>query len=158
VAKTALLPGAELEALTPAEFKAYIDELVIRLFGDEGVMRDEGFVNLDASGNGVIKAYTVPQGMNFNLHRVVIDVEGFTPGAPFTNAAGWIDVNRGGDRQDFLPLAATVGGIPAVWAQSGDAAIRYRNGESVEISINGGPASRDARAKIQGTLKPLTVT
>jgi hypothetical protein len=156
--KQQLLPGGSIDALTPAEFDKRVQALLEHLSSDEDVVRGSEVAKLDASGNGVVQVYVVPSGMKFNLHRVAVNADGFTPGVPFTNAAGYIDILRGSVRQDFLPLAAAAGGIPAVWAQGGDAAIRYRNGEAVEVAIVGGPASTGVRVEIQGDLSPLTVT
>jgi hypothetical protein len=156
--KQQLLPGGSIDALTPEEFDRRLAALLEKFSSDEDVVRGSEVVKLDAAGHGIVQAYVVPQGMKFNLHRVAVNADGYTPGAPFTNAAGYIDILRGGVRQDFFPLSAAAGGMPAVWAQGGDAAIRYRNGEAVEIEIVGGPPSTGVRVEIQGDLSPLTVT
>lgn len=147
----------EHEVLTPDEAVGLVREMLdgLRGEGPRSVRPDESAI-LDADGNGTIEVYKVPMGYEFALHRLVLDFDGSTVAVPYTNAAGYALIQRSGEMMDFVSFAAAAGGIPAVYTQSGAAAARFRNGEQVEVVIVGGPVNRSVRAKVQGTLEPVT--
>lgn len=148
----------EHDLATPGEVAGAIQELLrgMRGEGPRTVRPDESAV-LDANGNGTIEIYKVPMGYEFSLHRLVLDMDGQTPVAPYTNANGYALIQRSGEMVDFISFAAGAGGVPAVYTAGGPQASRYRNGEYVELAIFSGPANRSVRAKVQGTLEPITL-
>jgi len=154
--KTILRPGQEIETVTPSELEERLAELGHQIRSDERTMRPDGDGVTNAAGNGNTPIYQVPLGMQFNLHRLLVEADGFTPGAPYNAAAGWIDVLRGDERVDFLPLAVGSGAIPALVTYGTADAIRFRNGEVVAIALFGGPASTGFIGRAQGTLQPIT--
>jgi hypothetical protein len=149
--KFTLKAGAELDVLTPDEAREIVLDMLERAREQQETPERAGASGrTDGAGALALRVYAVPLGREFSLHRLVVDAEGFTPGAPFTNAAGYIDIRRSGVRVDFVNLSV---GIPALALDGNDTAIRFRNGEEVEIVIAGGPASTNVRAEIQGMLR-----
>lgn len=147
--KFKLQAGEVLDVLTPDEAREILLELLeqSREAGLETEVRADESAVTDAAGAVTFTVYQVPVGRAFRITRLVIDADGFTPGAPFKNGVGFIDVLRGDERVDFVNLAT---GIPALSVDSKDSGARWRNGEQVRVSLVGGPASTSVRAKLQG--------
>lgn len=149
----------KLDLFTHGEARDTVRSLIAELRDDgpRTVRPDESAV-LDATGAAMIEVYTVPLGMEFALHRLVLDFDGYTVAVPYTNANGYALIQRSGEMVDYISFAAAAGGVPAVYGVGGAQAARFRNGENVEVAIVGGPAARSVRAKVQGVLQPITTT
>jgi hypothetical protein len=154
--KVQLKAGAELDVVSPEEareiVKAAIEQAREAGGVEEPIRAEEGGVT-DAAGGVTLPVYVVPIGREFVLTRILVDADGFTPGAPFVAAAGFVDVLRSGERVDFKSLAAAAGGLPTLSTDSKATGTRWRNGEAVEVRIVGGPANTTVRARVQGWLR-----
>jgi hypothetical protein len=125
--------------------------------------------NTDASGNAFIVVYAVAAGMQFRLHRAVVEAQGSTPTAP--SSAGWYGfyslqsdaipggsfTNIGdtlqGSLKDFAP--STVGGptFPAVFTDNSMQAVEVRGPSRLVLVVSGGPASKRVTVNYQGSLR-----
>jgi hypothetical protein len=150
--KATLTAGAVLDFITKDELRELALEFLERQAEEPSVqsIRGEESGVTDGTGACTIVVYTVPLGREFISNRVIVDADGYTPGAPFKNVAGYIDVLRSEERVDFINLAT---GIPAMSIDEDDTANRFRNGETVSIVIVGGPANTSVRAKVAGSLR-----
>jgi hypothetical protein len=148
--KKKLVPGEELDFLTPAEAAALLQS-VFREEVQERVHAQSPATATDNTGAVSLEVYTVPMGMEFRLARVIVEADGVTYAAMFVNAAGSVTIQRGGQVVDGFNLSA---GIPNTWTSGKEAAPRYRNGEKVFIVVVGGPATRNMSARIEGDLFP----
>lgn len=116
----------------------------------------------DGSGNLDVVVYRVPQGMQFITTRVNIEAVGFTPAAPYSNAAGWIGLMRSpifgvGTLVDFIPNPPLSNGpiLPASITDGATEAGVFRGGETVGLHIATGPATTDIYVRIQGIEEPI---
>lgn len=149
--KFKLQAGQEVDVLDAAEAREIVAELLERVRADREIpvrMGEGG--QTDGAGAVTIPVYVVPLGREFALNRLLVDADGYTPAAPYTNAAGYIDVRRGGVRVDFVGLS---NGIPALSIDGKETANRFRNGETVEVVIVGGPANTSIQVEIHGMLR-----
>lgn len=153
--KVKISPGQELEIVTPGELRGILGEIFPSRKGPQE-QRPEEALKLDASGSGTVELYTVPVGMRFRLHWLTVDADDYTPAVPFTNAAGYGEILRGGRMRDFVNFSSASGGIPAVWSSS--VGIPYHESERVEFSIVGGPPSKVVVIRADGVLEPLTLS
>lgn len=146
-----VVPGGEIEfdALTHAEAME-LAQAFFRKTVSERVRAQNGG-KTDAAGAASIDVYTVPLGQEFRLCRVVVEADGFTFAALFTNAAGAVTIQRGGQMNDGFNLSA---GLPNVWSAGSGASPRYVNGEKVTIVVVGGPANTNISVRIEGDQFP----
>ena len=149
--KLKLVPGHEVDVLSPDEAHELLRELREDLKQHGGTVRLMGEKQTDGNGNAtILLSPHVPIGYELALYRLIVDDDVHTPAVPFTNAAGWIDVKRNElDRVGFQVME-----IPALATDGSSEAARFRNGEKVAIVINGGPANQIVRARGEGELKP----
>ena len=151
--KTRIVPGAEIETVTPLEASQLIAELLGAGGRPQVPLRAEQAGKTDAGGNATVYAYTVPPGMGFRLTRVLVQADGFTPGAPFTGAGAYLEIIRNDVMVDFLPLTVGSGGsLPSAWSESESDAPYYANGDAAGIRVNLGPATTGLLVRIQGEL------
>lgn len=165
-----LKAGAELDLLTADELQRIIEETLSGWNRPPQRMRPVAAIQLDASGNSVggrqgpvgaggvvspsvVSLWDCPQGYSFRLHRMTLHPDGITFGAPFVNAAGFIEIIRGGLMQDGISFATP--GLPLVWSAGTADAIDFTNGESVDVKVTGGPANTALSIRMQGTLEPI---
>lgn len=115
--------------------------------------------NTNGSGNVVFPIYTVGQGFRFELGRLLINADGYTPAAPYSNASFWLGIFTSSDPAgtpaigqmiDFLPTTAGAQGIPDV--ADYDPAQILRTGQTLVCRIVTGPASTRITARYQGRL------
>ncbi len=113
----------------------------------------------NSSGNVVFPVYTVGQGFEFHLQRLLIESDGYTPAAPYSNASFWLGIFTSSDPAgtpgqgqmiDFLPTTAGAQGIPDV--ADYDPAQILRTGQTLVCRIVTGPTSKRITARYQGTL------
>jgi hypothetical protein len=149
--KLKIVPGHEVDVLSPDEARQILRELADELQPSGGSVRFMGEKQTDGNGNGtILLAPHVPIGYEFALYRLIVDDDVHSPAAPFTNANGWIDVKRNElDRVGFQGMS-----IPALATDGSSEAVRFRNGEKIAIVINGGPVNQLVRARGEGELKP----
>lgn len=151
--KHKLVPGAELDVLSPREAR----ELLEDYFREEAttIVRAAAQGKTDANGHLLLNLYAPPQGFELLLTRLLVNADGFTPGNPFSAGAGYIDVLRGDRRVDFKSIAPGTTGIPALLTTSSTAAVLARNGEQIAIELFIGPFSTGIEAELQGILRRL---
>lgn len=160
--KAKLTAGAEIDFLTEDEMRRVLKDMEAdrREIEPTDVRATESGAT-NAAGGLVIDVYKVPSGRRFRLTRVIVLADGYTPVAPYQNAAAYLNIRRGAGGQivDFLPLtAASGGGIPAK-GEYGDAqAPQFVNVEEVTIELVGGPASTGLTVFVQGGLQPRVPT
>ena len=149
----------DLDVLTPHEAKRIIgDELDERfdLAPTELVRAEESGVT-SAAGALVLPVYVVPAAMEFRVHVVVVEADGFTPAVPFNGAGAWWRTrvaSRGVDEASLVAGAANGSQLPFVKTygfMQGPVAV---NNEPLELEINAGPANTLIRVFAQGTLVP----
>ena len=152
MAKVTLRAGAELDILNADEARAIIVDLLERKRHEpteEPIRASESGLT-DGTGFVKIVVYACPMGREFVLTRLIVDADGYSPGLPFKNGVGWIDVNRSEERVDFVNLQ---NGLPSLSIDSKESGNRWRNGETVEVAMTGGPATTTVRVKIHGLLR-----
>jgi hypothetical protein len=155
--KHTITAGGEIDVIDEAQMRTIIEEAASRFTTGEleADIRAQESGQLDGTGAGLISIYTVPVGHIFRITRLVVAADGVSFSAPYTNAAGGIQVNRSGEYVDGL---SGLGGgilIPAISVDNKDTGTRWRNGETVDVQMIGGPANRTWRVSIQGFLKRL---
>lgn len=165
--KAKLAHGTELEFITKDELREVLQEVASGWARPPQRARPVAAIGLNASGNStaangdlagteaavVVNVFQIPVGYSFRLHRATFEPDGSTFGSPFTNAAGFLNIMRGGLLQDGISFGSP--GLPLVWSAGTADAIDYTNGESVGILVSGGPASKSLAVRLQGTLEPI---
>lgn len=147
--KQRVVPGGEIDAVTGGEFRE-LAQVLLRKDTMERVRASEVGA-LDGDGNGSVDIYGPPLGMEFRLCRLIVEANGYTYAAMFTNAAGSVAIKRGDVTVDGYNLAA---GIPNAWSAGPGSAPRYKNGERVTVAIVGGPADVSVTVSIEGDQFP----
>lgn len=146
--------GQEIDLVTPAELRQILGESFPARRGPQWERSQQGIV-LDASGNGSVKVYKVPNGMRFRLHRLRVSVDTYTPAAPYTNAAGYGEITSENDGVEFVSFSPTAGGLPATWSDS--VGLLFHALEVVGFTIVAGPAGGSVMCRAQGVLEPQTI-
>lgn len=136
----------------------------------KGLNEDKPIV---AKGNGTTTAtglldlpiYLVPSGYELVVTRWNVEAVGFSPAAPYSNAAGFLALFAGlqfptalqgvGSMVDFLPNPPASGGaiLPASVTDGATQAGLFRGGEQVSLHVQTGPASTDIYMRLQGILR-----
>jgi hypothetical protein len=116
----------------------------------------------DANGNLDLRLFQVPQGHQFTVTRVTIEAAGFTPAAPYGNAAAWIALIRGaifasGSILDFGPAASGGTILPSIFSSSDSHAPAINGGEILTLHLVGAVALANVGiwARCQGRLTVL---
>jgi hypothetical protein len=155
--KFRLQAGAELDLLTEAELRGALDDarqaFAADLAADRGrTIRAGDMQPTSAAGYLLLQSvYRVPAGLELALHRLLVTADGYTPAAPYTNANGYLQVLRSGEVVDFTNLTGT-GSIPILSTDPDSQASRFRNGETIDVELVGGPASTRVKVLVQGWL------
>jgi hypothetical protein len=111
----------------------------------------------DANGNLVLPIYVVPAAMEFRVHVVNVEADGFSPAVMFNGAGGFWQLRVAGrviderslvaaapsDLASQLPFTRTYGFMQGAVAV---------NNEPFELLLNAGPVNTVVRALAQGTL------
>lgn len=141
--RTTLKHGAVLEAATPAEVAALLDARRTDSRSDARRIRANAMIVLDGTGSGQDEVFAVPVGFQFDVRRVVIDLDTATDpstGNVALNAAGkTVEYLRSGQRIEYA-VPTSPNAIPQVpGAQTwGDQQGPYlRNGEVFEVRAKG---------------------
>jgi hypothetical protein len=107
---------------------------------------------LDGSGNLALNAaafFTVEPGFEFSLHRLAVNVDGYTWGSPYTNTAGFVTVTRDGQVVDGANLT---NGLPLIFTWGTRDAPKFRAGETIQLQVGTGPANKRIEFVPQGTM------
>jgi hypothetical protein len=114
----------------------------------------------NASGTLNMRIYDVPDGMTFFLYKLIQWADGFTPAAPYSNAAAWSGIFHGqpspANLADFAPYT-TGGQLFPLTAEWGDGAPEFRQNDTVFFQCNGGPVSTNITILLFGELRSLKV-
>lgn len=159
--KTRLRAGEEVDFLSPAELDRILTEHISGFLRAPETVRDEPAFQLNSSGNTArggtatiaLPIFRVPNGQVVRVHRLGFFPDGYTFGAPYTSATGYLEIHRNGVPVDGLPLSSP--GFPFVWSAGTADALEYKDGEAIGILISGGPASAAVRVSLQGTIEPM---
>ncbi len=121
-------------------------------------VRPEESGETTTTGAVSIDVYTVPAGYDFNLTRLLVEAEGFTPAAPFTGAGAYIAIRRSSVLIDFAALIAVEpsgGGksLPALFTYSVTSGFRLSNKETLQVALVAGPATTVITARAEGFLR-----
>lgn len=161
MAKAQLRAGAEIDFLTADELQELLDRHFSGFLRPPQTVRVRDGFNLDSSGNSsrggtqvAIPIFEVPAGYTVRIHRIRIAPDGYTFGSPFTAAGGFWELQRAGEFEAGGSFVSGVGSLPAVQSWGTADAPSYSNGESVDVYVNAGPASKPLRVGLQGTLEP----
>lgn len=149
----------DIDIVTPHEAKRIIgDELDERFdLAPTELVRAEESGKTDAAGLLVLPIYVVPPAMEFRVHVIVVEADGFTPAAPFNGAGAWWRVrvaSRGVDEASMVAAAVNGSQLPFVKTYGFMQGAVAVNQEPLELEINAGPANTLIRAFAQGTLVP----
>ena len=151
-----IVPGAELEVLTPLEAV----ELLEHLYREEVEYRVRGAatIALDATGAGQDEVYNPPLGMEFEARRVSIDLASATDpftGAVLLNAAGkTIEYLRSGTRIEWgQPSYGAAIQVPGVQTWGDEQGPYIRNGEVFEVRARGLTANGSLDVTVEGILR-----
>lgn len=154
MAEARIEPGAVLEFTTPEEAKAIVYEALGSFLELPLVVRPSAQGTTTSGGALTLEVYDVPVGFEFVLTRLVIEADGFTPGAPYTAAGAYVLVRRqGGARVNFASLVSGSGQLPTLFTDSVTSGAHFRNGEKVEVVVSGGPASTGIQVTAEGILR-----
>ncbi len=159
MANAELRAGATIDFLTADEVRQVVSEIFSGYLRPPETIRVAEGIKLDANGNSGIGAasiaetvYTVPLGYKLRLHRFGVFLDGYTIASPYTNASGYLEIQRNDVTEDMISFAAP--GLPQVWSASDADAIEFQNGENVQVLVSGGPASTSLVLRMQGTIRP----
>jgi hypothetical protein len=126
--------------------------------------------NTDASGMLFLPVYAVAAGMEFRLHRAVVEAQGSSPTSP--SSAGWygfygvgMDQAPGGTVTatindllqgallDFAPASAGGATFPAIFTDNSMQAAEVRGPQRLALVVVSGPATKRITVRYQGSLK-----
>lgn len=161
--KITLKPGVVIDVLTQDELAATLTQVLSGFARGPATNRVVTSVLLNSGGEsaigstaGAVPVWKVPPGHRFTLHRASFRPDGYTFAVPYTSSTGYIEIQRAGTLVDGI--AFTTPGLPAILTSgSADGAI-FDNGETVDVLIVDGPASKAVQIVLQGTMAPLTLT
>ncbi len=122
----------------------------------------------DGSGNAVIGVYEVAAGMEYRVSRIVIEVSGYTPSAPYI-AVGFAGVYALPSADGLTSATATVLGtlrdvaagsatqafLPAIFEYNDHESPRVRGPFWLAVVISAGPASKQVTVYHQGSLRRM---
>lgn len=152
----------EIEGVvTSADMARYLDQLAARLQEKDEQIVDGVAFTLPASGTQDTQLHIVPAGKEMDLHRLVVEASGFTPGAPFNGAAGaYVAIYRDNPQAPGTLIAMSLslnGLLPIIFSFGSDCPV-IRSSQAVWLRINAGPAtSPSISVSLQGIYRP-TVT
>jgi hypothetical protein len=154
------LPGNyELDVLSPDEARTVVGaELDKRARPKTELVRAEESGVTDAAGGLVLPVYVVPAGMEFRVHVVVVEVDGFTPAVPFNGAGAYWRLRvatRAVDEASLVAAAANGSQLPFVRSYGFMQGAVSVNQEALEFELVAGPAAKQVRVFAQGTLVPF---
>lgn len=152
--KQKIVPGAELDILSPEEAGSLIASLLGSQGRPEDRVRAEANKRTDAAGAVTLELYTVPVGQAFRLGRLLVSADGFTAAVPFTGAGAFVEILRNDVPVDFKSLTAAPG-LPALSEYSSFSAPYYTNGDMLAVRLTAGPSSTNIVARMEGLLEAL---
>lgn len=143
--KVALKAGAEVDFLSPPEYKAEMDRLRQEIRRQAAPNLLEFSVSFAADAAGVVGGglggpgavlFTAPVGISAKIHRVQITGAGVTPIAPL--AVGWLALYRTNPSLstllEFTPALGSVNTLPWVVTRGQHDAPLLRSGERLVVA------------------------
>lgn len=115
---------------------------------------------LDANGNGEWEVGdTIPTGKRVEISRVIFWADGFTPIAPYTNAALWLAIFRNHGQMptemwDYFPYSGTAQ-LPATAEYSSTNILHFEANNKIVPVIKGGPANGNVTVTVSGYIYEL---
>jgi hypothetical protein len=121
------------------------------------LVRPEESGQTDATGALLLPIYRPPAGMEFRVHLLSVEADGFTEAVPFNGAGAYFRAQIDGRKFDAASLVAAAAngvGLPFVRQYGESQGGVALNNEAVELVIVAGPANTLVRALVQGVLIP----
>ncbi len=117
-------------------------------------MQADSSGNIDTPQTPNAILYESPAGFTYAMHRLVIAVPGHTFGEPYTAAASYWELRRGGSMVYGASIVSGVGSLPVIKEWGTRDAPRARAGESFTLFVAGGNALAGVQVQVgtQGTL------
>lgn len=156
--KQRIVPGGELDTLTPDELRGALFELIGGAGETKTTIREEAQAATDASGNVTVIVWNVPAAMEFRLTRVHVADDAHDYTSPFNAAGAAVKVLRNDVPVDGRTLDSAKAGfasLPADLNWSESQAPHYSNGDQVAVQLVAAPASTGITVRIQGELVSL---
>lgn len=149
-----LRPGYPVDFLTPDEFVALQPRA-----RQESRVRSPATLQLDANGNGVVTAFEVEAGYEFEARRIVLTLTGNIPSDPNTgpvllNAAGkFVAYMRSGSLIEYgQPAYGAAIQVPGIQTWSREQGPYLRNSEVFQVQANGLTANGVLNVYLEGIL------
>jgi hypothetical protein len=153
------------ETVTPDEHRQILEEELDRRTSSgrapTELVRAEESGQTSAAGALVLPVYVVPAGMEFRVHLVIVEADGFTPAAPFNGAGAYWRLRVAGravDEASLVAAAANGSQLPFVRTYGFMQGPVSVNNEPFELELNAGPVNTLVRVLAQGTLIPTPGT
>ena len=108
-------------------------------------VRPDASAETDANGNVILDVYRVGNGQEYRLARAVLEVDGYSAGAPFSG--GGFHVLR-----DGLLVSPVPGPLPTSTPYPEGGQPRFRNGDLIQVQVFGGPPNTQVTAHLEGSL------
>lgn len=122
-------------------------------------IRVPGSLQLTAAGGGAEDIYKVPNGMTFEIRRIVASLSGNVPSDPNTgnvllNVAGkWLALLRSGSLIEYMaPVYGSAIQVPGTQTWGAEQGPFLANGEVLGIAVNGLTANAVLSTYVEGIL------
>lgn len=156
--RTKIVPGAELEVLTPGEAA----ELVRSAYREtvEERVRAAQTIKLDANGAGEDDVYSPPLGFEFEARRISVDLD-----SAADPATGNVTLNAAGKTVEYLrgvagtriewgqPQYGAAVQVPGIQTWGSEQGPYIRNGETFAVRARGLTANATLNVTVEGILK-----
>jgi hypothetical protein len=149
--------GSDIETLTPAEAKTMLES--VRERDSITHIRASQTIRLDANGNGQDEVYVVPPGFEFDVRRVVVDLDTATDpstgNVPLNVAGKSVEYLRSGTRIEYaVPISPNaIPQIPGSQSWGDEQGPYLRNGEVFEVRARGLTANATLIVYLSGLLR-----
>lgn len=154
--KITIRHGAIVDVPTAEELAHHLTDLAAT--PARTTIRAAANLPLDASGDGIVSAFTVPPGYEFMLRRLAFNLssatDSFTGAVQLGVAGVWIKLLRSGTLIEYsMPVGPTTHiQVPGVQSWSEVEGPYLSNGEELQIQANGLTASADLNIEATGLL------
>lgn len=111
----------------------------------------------DANGNLTMIVYQNTIQRNLVIGRIMVWADGYTPAAPYSNAASWFAIQAGhgsGNLKDYGPYSPGAPFMPNIADYSGINGLRFSKSEPIIFALHSGPASTNITVRIFGFAEP----
>lgn len=148
--KQKMVPGAEIESVTPDELRGIIAEAFSGVGGAPEIVQARKDGTTDANGNLTLAVYTIPPGQEYVHTRMIVWAASATPASPWTGAGAYLLVLRNDIPVDFVSLVPGATGLPAISTDSESQAPVFRQGDTLSVQLVSGPATTNIVVSIRG--------